>query len=142
MLQSRLSNVDHISKIFVVNIRFIYVRIYISNVCLNTVAKETYNTPSTPALPKSDPSSSHPYLFLVNMGNSNDKKKTKKPAKRQPAAAPKADGPATGKRTRKLTSKAATRKNHLQDDSDSNPESSDNGAEDKNEEIESVFCSL
>jgi len=67
-----------------------------------------YNTLLTLALLKADPSPLHPYLFLVNMGNSNDKKKMKKLAKHQPAVTAKVDGPETEKCTQKLTSKAAT----------------------------------
>jgi hypothetical protein len=72
------------------------------------------------------------------MKNSNDKEKKKKPAKNQPV---KTDAPAKAKRARKLTSKAASRKNHLQDDTDSEAVSSDNEGDDQKEDIESVLCS-
>ena len=76
------------------------------------------------------------------MGN-NDKKKKKKTAKSQPAGA-KDDPTPKPKRAQKLTSKAASHKNHLQNDTDSEMASSDNGDDDKKgekEDIESVFCS-
>ncbi|KIM82048.1 hypothetical protein PILCRDRAFT_8279 [Piloderma croceum F 1598] len=57
------------------------------------------------------------------MGNT-DKEKKKKSAKHQSAVAAKAKPPAKAKprRARKLTSKAASRKNHMQDDTDSSDE--------------------
>jgi len=79
------------------------------------------------------------------MGNSTDKEKKKLPAKRQSATAAKAKPPAKAKRARKLTSKAASRKNHMQDDTDSSDEGGggddgEDGGEDLQEDIESVFC--
>ena len=70
------------------------------------------------------------------MRNSNDKKKKKKPA-----AAAKDDPrpPVKAKRNRKLTLKAASQKNHLQDDTDSEGARSDNEADDEKDDIESVF---
>jgi hypothetical protein len=77
------------------------------------------------------------------MGNSTDKEKKKKSA-----AAAKAKPPAKAKprRARKLTSKAASRKNHMQDDTDSSDEGGDgddgdDGGDVLQEDIESVFCS-
>ena len=68
------------------------------------------------------------------MRNSNDKEKKKKPA----AAAKDDRPPVKAKRDRKLTSKAASRKNHLQDDTDSEGARSDNKADDEKDDIESV----
>ena len=76
------------------------------------------------------------------MGN-NDKKKKKKTAKSQPAVA-KEDPTAKPKRAWKLISKAASRKNHLQDDTESEMVSSDDGddvGKGEKEDIESVFRS-
>jgi len=77
-------------------------------------------------------SSSYPYLSLVSMKNSKDKEKKKKPAKNQPA---KTNAPAKAKRAQKLTSKAASWKNHLQDDIDSEAVSSNNEGDDQKEDI-------
>ena len=80
------------------------------------------------------------------MGNT-DKEKKNKSAKHQSAVAAKAKPPAKAKpqRARKLTSKAASRKNHMQDDTDSSDEGGGDDGEDGGdvlqEDIESVFCS-
>jgi hypothetical protein len=69
------------------------------------------------------------------MRNSNDKEKKKKPA----AAAKDNPGPPVkAKRDQKLTSKAASQKNYLQDDTDSEGARSDNEADDEKDDIESV----
>jgi hypothetical protein len=78
------------------------------------------------------------------MGNT-DKEKKNKSAKHQSAVAAKAKPPAKAKprRARKLTSKAASRKNHMQDDTDSSDEGGGDDGEDGDvlqEDIESVFC--
>lgn len=79
------------------------------------------------------------------MGNT-DKEKKNKSAKHQSAVAAKAKPPAKAKprRARKLTSKAASRKNHMQDDTDSSDEGGGDDGEDGGdvlqEDIESVFC--
>jgi len=80
------------------------------------------------------------------MGNSTDKEKKKTPAELQSAAATKAKPTAKAKHARKLTSKAASRKNYMQDDTNSSDkggggEDGEDGGENLQEDIESVFCS-
>lgn len=135
MLHSSHAIVDHINRI--ISTRNVYIGICPLYRSIYYCGGPKQHTAS----PRSDTFCPPIHIFSLSMKNSNDKEKKQKPAKHRPAVGAKAESLAKAKCAQKLTSKATFRKNHLQDDTDSEAASSDNEGGNQKEDIESVLCS-